>query len=146
VQHLPEAKLIYIVRDPVKRVESHYVHKIREGVAMPPLVDAVRSSPHLIDTSLYWKQINVYRAHYPDARILALFFEDFQKDPYPLLRRCFEFLEVDPAFHPVDAEEPQHVSADTQLDTATLKSVRHMPGFGAVRRLVPEKVRSAIAR
>ena len=59
---LPEARLIYIVRDPLARMESHWMHlRAREGREELPFGLAVRRNPWYIDTSLYNRQITAYR-------------------------------------------------------------------------------------
>ena len=88
---LPEARMIYITRDPLERLESLWIDW-RDGnlVHVPASFSkAVRCVPHFIDSSLYWKQISAYREHFPDDHILVLFFEDFKADPAALLSRCF---------------------------------------------------------
>lgn len=74
--------------------------------------EAIEEFPHLIDTSLYWKQINYYRNYYEDNKILILFFEDFVGDPRATLLQCWNFLGVDPFVVIGDAEKPLNVSRE----------------------------------
>ncbi|MEX2430634.1 MAG: sulfotransferase, partial [Dehalococcoidia bacterium] len=36
--HVPDARLIYIVRHPIERIESHWMHSLRAG-SLPPTAD-----------------------------------------------------------------------------------------------------------
>lgn len=71
--HLPDAKLLYIVRHPLDRILSHWLHLFADVRAMPPLAVALETWPDIVDTSLYWRQINAYRRYYPDDQIMVLF-------------------------------------------------------------------------
>ena len=93
---LPEAKLIYITRHPLKRIESEWCHGVNNGEYLLPFNEAVRKVGYLLDNSMYWRQINIYRDHFPDDRIHVMFIEDLKADPVGELRRCFGFLGLDP--------------------------------------------------
>ena len=57
---------------------------------------AVRSQADVIvDSTNYWREIEVFRQHFPDEQILVLLFEDFVREPRATMRRCCEFLGVD---------------------------------------------------
>jgi hypothetical protein len=104
---------------------------------MPSFTQSLRQYPHILDTSLYWKQINAYRKHYLDDRILVLFFEDFTKDPYGVLERCYRFLGVDPSVRVTDSEKPRHVSSDAKLDRWPIRFLQKVPGARGLKNLVP---------
>ena len=99
---LPETRLIYCVRHPLRRIESHWVHhRCREftpadfacGIKdIPADFDrSLRRSEDLIGASLYRREIGLYRRFFPDSRIHVVFFEDFVRDPESTLRDCLEF-------------------------------------------------------
>ncbi|MCB9846850.1 MAG: sulfotransferase [Phycisphaeraceae bacterium] len=143
---LPDARLIYIVRHPLERIRSHWMHLRTKGNReRTPFNAAVRSGLHgYLDNTLYSRQIDIYRARYPDERILALFFEDFRRDPDALMRRVFEFLGIDPDFRLSDAGKPRHVSAQGRIDTPVLTPLRRIPGFGALRDALPAGLRERV--
>lgn len=140
---LPDARLIYIVRHPLVRIESEY-EQVQMGWRGLPLTEefnsVVRSRPKFIDVSSYWRQISLYREHYPDDRILVLFLEDLSRDPRGQLRRCFEFLGVDPEVRIEDAARPRNARADRGERTVPSRLVVQMRKAGipqAVRRVTP---------
>jgi hypothetical protein len=57
---IPEAKLIYLVRDPVQRIVSHYTHRTVNWPEMGTLEEAL-ADPHirewLVTPSRYWLQL-----------------------------------------------------------------------------------------
>jgi hypothetical protein len=144
-EHLPQARLIYIVRDPLERIRSHWMHLRARGNREPdPLPVAVFKRPEYVDNSMYWRQINRYRQSFADDRILVLFFEDFQKDPRRACHRAFEFLGVDPSFEPEDPERPRHVSAERREDGTLTGVVRRIPFFTRLRDAAPVAVREPL--
>jgi hypothetical protein len=125
---LPEAKLIVLLRDPVKRAYSHYWHERSKGREKLSFEDAiatepgrvgdaalrlargeiVRSEAHLRHTYLergrYAEQLERWLRHFPRERLLCLRFEDFVRDPQRGLDESLRFLGL-PAMHrPVQFE------------------------------------------
>lgn len=99
---LPHAKLIYCVRDPIKRFISHYLHSHSLGKENRSLAEVVISpelprSPYLL-CSLYHYQLEQYLAHYPASQIKLVILEALKACPQETLREAFTFLGVDPEF------------------------------------------------
>ena len=72
---LPDARLVYMVRDPIERLISNWVHEVAAGQEVRPLAEAARDELY-IDRSSYWRQIAFYLEHYAPSRILVLAMED----------------------------------------------------------------------
>ena len=143
---LPDARLIYIVRNPIARIESAWKHLRIKGRTRDDLPRALGRFPTLLDTSLYWKQIQRYRRHFDDDRIHVLFFEDFLADPEAELRRCCTFLDIDPAAPMGDARKPRNVSHGREVETRLGRALRRIPrpkGFTTPRPVRPlvERIR-----
>ena len=99
---VPEAKFIYLVRDPIGRTISHF----QMGVALMgerrSLTEALgdlsdHRSPY-IASSLYGTQIELYLRHFPQERMLVIDRADLLADRPSTLKRVFGFLGVDEAF------------------------------------------------
>jgi succinoglycan biosynthesis protein ExoL len=93
---LPNAKIIYIVRHPVDRAISQYNHSYLSG-QNPPDVNHLLGShewEHLIDTSSYNRQLNLYLNHYHASQLLVLNLDDLKRDPMQTLTRVSHFLGV----------------------------------------------------
>jgi len=95
---LPDAKLIYILRDPIERTVSQYLHDYQRSREQRPLAEALRSlSDNLyVDPSRYHMQLERYLEHYPLSQILILTTEDLRDDPELTLRRAVDFVGVKP--------------------------------------------------
>ena len=56
-KHVPGARLIYVVRHPVDRLVSHYIHEWTERTVPSPIDRAVRECPRLTEYGLYAMQL-----------------------------------------------------------------------------------------
>lgn len=139
-ERLPECRLIYMVRHPVRRLESDWRMRRWEERAPASITDAVDKQASLITLGLYWKHLQAYREAFPDDQLLVVFLEDFAEEPVSELHRAYEHIGVDPAFVPDDPETPRYASADFRRMGALAKWVRGVPGYDRLRDLVPDQV------
>jgi hypothetical protein len=97
---IPDAKLIYVMRDPVTRSYSHFVHRwAREVHPGEPFTESfsqfVAHDLMCLDSSDYVTQIERFLDHYPREQLLLLTFEELAADPQATLSRVFTFLGVE---------------------------------------------------
>jgi Sulfotransferase domain len=93
-QYLPHARLIYVVRDPISRLRSHYVHNIAFGTETAPLAQAVETNPDYINFSKYAMQLDQYRPLFRSDQLLVITSEDLRSARAKTLRRVYSFLGV----------------------------------------------------
>ena len=67
---VPEVKFIYILRHPIERTYSHYLHHMREGVTMS-FEQALQKNNIYVDCSKYMMQINHYLRFFPKENFLS---------------------------------------------------------------------------
>jgi hypothetical protein len=98
---IPDARFVYLVRDPVERVVSHYSHRTVNWPAMRSLEEAL-ADPHLrewlVTPSRYWLQLEQYLARFPAEQILVVDADELRASRSEVLARIFSFLEVDATF------------------------------------------------
>lgn len=90
--HLPEARLIYVMRDPIDRLVSQYIHEWSVQKISVPIDRAVREFPELIAYSRYCDQIRPWLAAFGPDRVLPVFFERLTKNPQPEFERVCRFI------------------------------------------------------
>jgi len=100
---VPDAKLIYSVRDPVERTVSHYRHRVSVGGERRSLREVLGecSDPRqLRETcmSLYASQLENYLRCFPPEQILVVDQAELLTERDAILRQIFSFLEVEPTF------------------------------------------------
>lgn len=99
---LPDVRLIYLVRDPVERIFSEYLHKAGHGLESRPLEavvedDDFEESPYIAQ-SRYAMQLERYLALFERSQLLVLTQEQLLDDRLGTLRTVFRFLGVDESF------------------------------------------------
>lgn len=62
----PEARIVYLVRDPVERIRSHYRHEVRRNREHRDFAVAVRDDPRYRLASCYHARIRPYVARFGD--------------------------------------------------------------------------------
>jgi hypothetical protein len=143
---VPRARLIYLVRDPIERIRSHYLHVAHGYGERRPLPVAVRDDPEYVDVSRYRMQIDQYLPHFDASQLLVVTSEELRQRGAATIERVMRFIGVDPA-SPVRPPAPEaHRSADKRVDTPLTTRVRRVRGYETLRRLTPRAVRRFASR
>ncbi len=134
---LPDIRLIFLVRDPIDRAVSHYLHNVAKG-----RVDRDGFSTYFEDldnpillTSRYHWQLEPFVEAYGMERILVLASEDLRDDREATLARTFAFIGVDQEFRSPSFAVDRHVTADKSTTS----------GDPLERLTLPPRQREAIA-
>ena len=101
---VPDARLVYVVRDPIRRLESQWVHLVGGGKIRTSLSEAVADLDQslLVQTSRYWTQLSWYLRFWPEDRILVRQAERLAADVREVVGDVLEFVGLDRHFdHPV---------------------------------------------
>ncbi len=98
-QTIPEVRLIYIVRHPVKRCISQLHHNIVRDPSRAELkYESIdfwkKGGRHIVNVSKYHMQISRYLQWFDLSKILLLKFEDLIAHPAIVLNHVLEFLEM----------------------------------------------------
>jgi hypothetical protein len=91
-------KFIYIMRNPIERIESHYSHGATQdwGKRLKPLSEGIDEV--MLETCRYSKFLEIYYKQFPSEDILLLNFDDLKNDPERLIQRVVEWLGVNPHY------------------------------------------------
>jgi hypothetical protein len=103
---MPDAKLIYLVRHPVLRIRSQYVHNCAHRGERRPIGVAVRRNPDYLAFSRHAYQLDRFLEHFPREQVLVLSSEQLRARRESVLKEAFQFIGVDPdvAVPNLDAE------------------------------------------
>lgn len=105
---VPDVRLIFMLRDPVRRAYSNYWHLLRSGEATGSFERSLRYRPAvLFERGLYREQIERYLRVFPSEQMMFLVFEEFIEDPAAGAAEVCRFLGVDPGRLP-EREEERH--------------------------------------
>ncbi|GGY46105.1 sulfotransferase family protein [Parvularcula lutaonensis] len=140
--YAPEAKLIYMVRDPVKRALSQLRHHwtMRE-VEGHDLEAIARSHAPLWHYSRYETQLQKWLEHYPGDQVLVVSLERLEADPYGEFRRVLSFLGASGEW--AEHTGDQNVGADRSRRLPLHGLLVESPVATFLRRaLVPKRLRT----
>ncbi len=142
---IPNAKFIYVTRDPVERLISHYIHEWTQGVITCGIDEAIEKHPELVAYSRYGYQLQPFVDRFGRDRILLVDFEMMTAKPDAELKRMAAFLGAKGDVQWRDDLDAQNVSAE-RIRTFPLKSlIIDNPVATALRRaLVPRGLRDRV--
>jgi hypothetical protein len=88
-------KFIYLVRNPVDRIVSSYMHTYERGYTDADIRTAVIEDRLFIDVTRYHTQINPYIKKFGRDNVFLVDFDDFTQNREAVLRSLSEFLGID---------------------------------------------------
>lgn len=92
----PDARILYMVREPAARIVSQYLFKIRIHGERRSLCDAVRADPSYREIGDYAGQIAPYVENFGPDRVLVLSAERLNADRQAVMDQVFAWLELEP--------------------------------------------------
>jgi len=143
---LPNIKLIYVLRHPVERLISHYIHQWSQNIFRCDINEAIDRYDELVNYSRYAYQIQPYIDAYGRDNILFVFNEALRVRPQAELERVAKFLGI----------APQRVKWHENLSEQNVSSqrVRRFNGYNVLvesavmtwlrRRLIPKSFRTRV--
>lgn len=153
--HIPEARLIAVLRNPVEQAFSHFLYAKRQTIE--PLDDfdeALRAEPErararwqpLFQYSrfpMYHQQLRRFYDQFPAEQIRVYLYEDFSGDPESVLVDVHDFIGVDPGFVP---DLDYRTNAGGVPRSALLQNLVMQPHLlnRLIGRLVPEELKRRI--
>ena len=97
--HLGCIPLVYLMRHPLRRIESHWRHWRGRSKHCPPF-DQLLRSPRLrqrvVEASLYHQQWQRYRRWFPQKSMLSITTEELSAQPQFTLQRILSFIGAAP--------------------------------------------------
>lgn len=139
-------KFIYVVRDPIERVESHYNFGIVHGWSR----DRDILDDNAIHCSMYAKQLDEYVKRFSKEDILILNFEDIKADIAGVANRVFKFLclrELETQkFQDVETSGRNYTAEQTAESNAYYRFKQAIPIKGMYQKVVPHGMRVAVNR
>lgn len=153
-QTLPNVKLVYIMRNPVDRAYSFYVHRLkvcryRPEFAVPPTFEeAIKEVSEFVDSGNYIAQIEEYLQYYSKESFLFLLMEDLVKKPEDTMTKIFDFLGVDSSLKVTQsglvAANPGGKQPEWIFSKELTQPIKAIPGFSLAANLLPKWLRHQI--
>ena len=109
---VPDARLLYMVRDPIDRIAAHWVHNYAKRREKGDLrTTLLHPNTSYLARSHYYAQVQRFLQLYPRERVMVVEQEELRNRRLETLRRIFEFVGVDSDFsHPGFATQRHRTS------------------------------------
>jgi hypothetical protein len=109
--YIPDARLIVVLRNPVDRAYSSYLHLARDGHETLDFAQSLEHEEeriadnwtpiwHYVRRGLYHAQLKSYFEKCAGNQIRVFLYDEFRKSPATVLRTVYRFLGVDDSFAP----------------------------------------------
>ena len=149
----PAARLIYLMRHPVDRAYSHFVHRwSKERFPDTPFTmsfsEYVKTDPMCLDSSNYQAQIEAYLEYFPRESLLCLFTDDVKQDHIGVLQTICRFAEIDDAAEhfaqPPSKDNQAHDYLEGRVRVMVTDRIKSIPIVKPLLPLVPKPLREGL--
>jgi hypothetical protein len=145
--YLPQPKLVYVMRHPIDRLISHYIHQWSQNAFNCDINEAVDSHEELIAYSCYARQLKPYIERFGFSSLLPVFFESVKANPQQELERIARF---------IGYNLPVKWQATLPSQNVSQERIRPFPGYQWLiessmmtelrRKLIPQTVRDRVKK
>lgn len=95
---IPSVRLIYLIRDPIDRMRSMYVHRAdKHQEPERSLERAIARDQSYVDISRYGRQLEPYLELFDENQILVVTTDELRSNPQALMSRAFLHIGADPS-------------------------------------------------
>jgi hypothetical protein len=109
-QFNPNAKLIYLIRNPLQRTLSHYWHDVRVEAVFYDPKEILNEDSYYLNISNYALQMKQYLELFPKENIHVCTFERLISNPMDTLRDIFKWLDVSESVSIPNTDKPKNVT------------------------------------
>ena len=139
---LSEIKLVYIIRDPIERLVSHYIHAWTENWLHDPIDLAVETYSELTDYSRYSMQLRPYLEAFGPENVKVVFFERMIRQPEALLEEVARHIGYSGRVQWRAEVARENVSKERLRKSVWRDAIVNAPILSGIRRrLVPRSAR-----
>jgi hypothetical protein len=138
---IPDARLLYVVRDPIDRIVSHYIQQRVDGERrsfQQRMRECERPEDPIVCPSRYATQVERYLEFFDCSRLLVVDQHLLRHERRATLRRIFAFLEVDRDFWAADFEHERNTRAEKHALTPLGRRIFHGTLNPIGRRVAPQ--------
>lgn len=142
---VPQVKLVYMIRNPMARLVSHYIHEWSQGVLSASLGEALESHTPLVDYGRYGWQVAPFIEAYGKDAVLLTSLERLKSDQDGELSRIAAHLGHGDPVAWIEDMAAENVSSERVRRLPLQGLIVDNPVATALRRvLVPKAIRNRI--
>ena len=97
---IPNAKHIFLLRNPVDRIYSFYHHKLKDGYIKldEKFDDLIHEDKEFLEEAKYYNHVKMFFENFPKNNFYFCLFEELISDTKKELKDIFRFLKIDDSF------------------------------------------------
>ena len=142
-QRFPDVKLIYVMRHPIDRLISQYIHEWSQQVISVDINQAIFQHPELVEYSRYSMQLEPYLKAFGREQILPVFFERLLNRKQEELERICRFIGYDPKPVWLEEDDVQNASSQRLKNSKIRDLIVEAPGLKEIRQnFIPKSWRT----
>jgi hypothetical protein len=143
---LPEVRLIYVVRQPIERIRSEYVHQVLMGRERDPIDRAVINNPQYVNHSRYSFQIEQYLRHFTSDQLLVITSEQLRSQRKETVQLVSAFIGVEEIADPAWLEHEYYRTDQRRDYNAIMRWLIAIAARRHLTRLIPRSVKDLLRR
>lgn len=141
-KYLPNARFIYVMRHPIERLISQYIHEWSQREIKVDINQAIYQYPELIKYSLYTTQLKPYFETFGQENILPIFFEGMLSNKQKELERICEFIGYQGQAKWDEQLNASNISSQRMIKSRWRDFLVNTAGLREIRRwFIPKKIR-----
>ena len=140
----PPTRFVYVMRHPVARARSQFVHEWTVRKISADWDRALLQAPDILANSLYAFQIRPWLEAFGPERVLPVFLERLRAAPEEELGRIARFVGVRAPASWHDEIADQNVSTSRVRRSRARDWVRSVPPLDLARRAIPKPIRESL--
>lgn len=141
---IPDVRLIFSLRDPVKRAYSSYWHKVRLGIEERPVEEALLENDQAVQHGLYHQSLLNWYPRFKPQQIKIVIFEELVRDPATVYIDICRYLGIDDTFVPDFVVRNKGGAMKNQGLGRIYERIKTHPMRQAIDPLIPNRLRQAM--
>lgn len=137
---IPDARLIYVVRDPIERYASHIAENFHGE--SPDILRWNAENDNHFETGRYHFQLEAFLDYFPQDQLMVIDLDELQAKRLNTMNRIFRFLDLDPLADPATFDFVSNANEDKSLPA----SLRRKLWFRVANKLMPGPTHKLLGR
>ena len=143
---IPDVRLVYLVRQPIDRIESQYLHQRLLGLERRSIGEAVLFDPSYLSFSRYNLQLRQYLDYFDRSQLLVLKSEDLRHNRQAAMVRLAEFLNIGDSWPDSVLGQEFHTTTQKRVLRNVFAVAHGLPGHDVIARRVPAAIKEKTLR
>jgi hypothetical protein len=138
---IPDVRLIYLVRHPIERMRSQYLHEVLLGEQHLPVETALLCDSRYRDFSSYAMQISAYMEFFPREQLLVIQAEHLLDRRFEVAQQVCEFLGLSPFSTSLELDKEHHQTSEKRVPIPVLRRIIQTSAYRRASPWIPARVK-----